>query len=380
MILATCPRGIPEILAAETRALGYTVAAVHRAGIEIDAPYEAVYDLNLQLRTAHRVLFRLGSWKCATPDDMYQAVRTVAWEDWIPADGYLSVVSSVDTDEIDNTQFANMRCKDAIVDRIRITKGVRPDSGPRNDQSVVFLFWKGNDCMVYVDTSAKPLSDRGYRLRPGRAPLRESLAAAIVLKSTWNGAGHFVNPMCGSGTLAIEAAMIARNIAPGTLRSDFGLLHLLPTDKDQWEKKRAEAREAIRPMPRDITILASDIDKRAVEITRENAQEAGVARDIGCTVCDFQLARVPEHVEREDGQDVVVMNPEYGIRLGNEDELVEVYRSIGDFFKQKCAGYMGYVFTGNMNLTKQVGLRAKQRIPFWTADIECRLLEFELYK
>ena len=380
MILVTCPRGIPEILANEIRELGFTVAKVHPAGVEVDAPFSAVYKLNLHLRTAHRVLYRLGEWTCSTADDMYAAVRTVAWEDWIASDGYVSVISSVDTPEIDNTQFANMRCKDAVVDRIRITKGERPDSGPSTDRRVVFLFWKGNSCMVCVDTSGKPLSDRGYRLRPHKAPLRESLAAAIILKTEWNGAGHFVNPMCGSGTLAIEAAMIARRIPAGSLRTNFGFMHLLNWDSKEWKSVVSEASDAIRDLPRSLKIVASDRDKFAVEASRANANEAGVLGDIAMGVCDFEKTMVPAHEEREGGNDIVILNPEYGLRLGNEDELVGVYRAIGDFFKQKCSGYTGYVFTGNMNLTKQVGLRAKQRVPFWTADIECRLLEYELYK
>ncbi len=381
MILVTCPREIPQILAEEIRALGFTVHAVLPAGVEVQAPYEACLDLNLHLRTAHRVLYRLGEWQCTTPDEMYEAVRSVLWEEWIPADGYLAVISSVKTPSIDNTQFANVRCKDAVVDRIRDKKGIRPDSGPRTDRSVVFLFWHDTTCMVYVDTSGGPLSNRGYRKHPGKAPLRESLAAAILLTTSWKGLGHVVNPMAGSGTLAIEAAMIARKIAPGTLHSEFGLLHLLPTDKKLWSRKRAEARSKEKSeLPSDMQIIATDYDRSMVDHARENARGAGVVRDITFDACAFQETEVPEYIERSYGHDIVIFNPEYGLRLGNEEDLISTYFAIGDFFKQQCAGYVGYVFTGNSTLAKRVGLRSSRRIPFMTADMECRLLEYQLYK
>ena len=226
-----------------------------------------------------------------------------------------------------------------------------------------------------------PLSERGYRKHPGKAPLRESLAAAILLKTVWQGAGHVVNPMCGSGTLGIEAALIARNIAPGTIRQNFGLLHLLPTDKDAWNRRRSDARKKAQPrLPDGMEILCSDYDRRVVDQARENARAAGVARDVKFTVQDFRDARLPRLPKEPSGEDILILNPEYGIRLGDEEQLREVYGEIGDLFKQRGSGYTGYVFTGNLSLAKKVGLRASRRIPFWTADIECRLLEYELYE
>ena len=372
---------MPSILAKEIEHLGYTVATVHPAGVEVDAPYEACYELNLWLRTAHRVLWRVGNFRASTPGEMYSGVNAVDWEEWIPADGYLSVISSISTPEIDNTQFANQKCKDAIVDRIREKRGRRPDAGPRTDRSVVFLYWHDSTCMVYVDTSGTPLSERGYRKHPGKAPLRESLAAAILLSTVWKGAGTVVNPMCGSGTLGIEAALIARNIAPGTIRQNFGLLHLLKTDVDEWNRRRSQARKkALARLPEGMEILCSDHDRRVVDHARENARAAGVARDVKFDVGDFRDTRIPRLPKESTGQDIIILNPEYGLRLGDEDELQETYAAIGDLFKQRGAGFTGYVFTGNMALAKKIGLRSSRRVPFWTADIECRLLEYELYE
>jgi putative N6-adenine-specific DNA methylase len=316
---------------------------------------------------------------------MYRAVRNIPWEEWIPADGYVSVVSSVDTPVIDNTMFANMRCKDAIVDRIRMKKHQRPDSGPRTDRAVVFLYWHGDQCMVYIDTSGQPLSDRGYRIHPGKAPLKETLAAAIIMATKWNGKGHVVNPMCGSGTLGIEAAMMLRGIPPAHHRTNFGYMHVLQQGRKGDRAKGLHPEEISSqfpvpssqfPVPR---IICSDHDRRIVEQARENAKRAGVDDMIDFHVCDFRDTPMPPAEPREGGSDIVIMNPEYGLRLGDEEELKGTYAEIGDFFKQHCQGYTGYVFTGNLPLTKVIGLKASKRTVFWTADVECRLVEFELY-
>lgn len=372
IIHITCPKGIPAILAREVEALGLPVRSILPAGVETEGTLEDAMRCNLWLRTAHRVLLRLHSFTAETPQDMYEGVTNVAWEEWIPHDGYVSVISSIDTPSIDNTQFANLRCKDAIVDRMRAIHGTRPDSGSRTDRTVVFLYWHGDDVTVAIDTSGSSLSDRGYRLQGGKAPLRESLAAAIIMSTTWQPDQAFVNPMGGSGTLAIEAAMMARNIAPGLLRRNFGFMHVVPYAAPTWKRLCEEARAAQRVSTSQI--ICTDHDRRVIESARENARRAGVADAVRFGVCDYAATPVP------DPPGVVVVNPEYGLRLGDLTSLAVTYRGIGDFFKQSCRGYTGYVFTGNMALTKEVGLRASKRTPFYNADIECRLLEFELYE
>jgi len=379
-ILITCPREFPPILRKEVESLGYAVTQELPAGVELQGTLHDCLRLNLWLRTAHRVLVRVGSWRARMENQMYEAVHSVAWEDWIPANGYVSVISSVSTPSIDNDMYANMRCKDAIVDRIRDKKGTRPNSGSSTDQSVVFLYWHDEDLMMYVDTSGQPLSDRGYRVHPAKAPMRETLAAAVVLSTKWSPDFPFVNPMCGSGTLAIEAAMIAQNIAPGAHRDNFGFLHLLPFDVRQWTSMRnATFDEELQQLP--ALILASDIDGRVITQAKDNARRAGVRVEF--TTTDFTDVSIPESVGIDTNSvhtPVVIYNPEYGLRLGNEYELKETYRAIGDFMKQHCKGYTGYVFTGSMSLAKEIGLRSKRRVPFWSADLECRLLEFELYE
>lgn len=371
IIHITCPKGIPTILAAEVEALGLPVRAILPAGVETEGTLEDCMRCNLWLRTAHRVLLRLRAFEAHTPQEMYEGVSNVAWEEWIPHDGYVSVVSSISTPSIDNTQFANLRCKDAIVDRIRAMTGTRPNSGPRTDNAVVFLYWHDGNAVVAIDTSGHSLSDRGYRLQGGKAPLRETLAAAMILASTWKPGESFVNPMGGSGTLAIEAAMMARGIAPGAHRTSFGFQHIIPYDAAAWKRIRAEMKSDTSEVIANI--VCTDHDRRAMDAARENAKRAGVLDSVRFGVCDFSATPVPEP------PGVAMFNPEYGLRLGDSEALRGTYRAIGDFFKQSCEGYTGYVLTGNMALAKEVGLRASKRIPLWNADVECRLLQFDIY-
>lgn len=260
---------------------------------------------------------------------------------------------------------------------IGLKKGVDgdriPDTGPERDRIVVHLYWKGDLCQVFLDTSGEPLSKRGYRKIPLKAPIQETLAAAVVLATGWKGNGNFINPMCGSGTLAIEAALIALSRAPGLLRSNYGFMHLKgfdePSSKVMRKKIKALAKNSLKEK-----IIATDISEQAVEAAKKNAATAGVEHWIEFGVCDFSETPVPE------GGGVVILNPEYGERLGKVEELNETYKGIGDYFKKKCKGYRGYLFTGNLDLAKRVGLKTRRRIPFFNSNIECRLLEYDLYE
>ena len=372
-ILITCPKGIPAFLKQELATLGYPVLAESVAGVDTEGTLEDAMRMNLHLRTAHRVLFTLQQFPARDPEALYRNVRDLPWEEVIPPDGYLCVTASVDMPDIRDTRYAGLKCKDAIVDRIKEQAGRRPDSGPERDRSVVHLYWKDGEATVYLDTSGESLSRRSYRKIPLAAPMQETLAAAVVLATGWEGEGNFVNPMCGSGTLAIEAALAGLRRAPGLLRSNFGFLHVPGIDREAWERVREEGRKRARKTVPG-RIIASDLDPRAVDAARKNAQTAGVEQLIEFSVSDFADSVVPA------GGGVVVMNPEYGERMGTVLELESVYGRIGDFFKQRCAGYRGYVFTGNRELGKKIGLRAKRRVPFWNSGIECRLLEYELYE
>ena len=371
-IVITCARGAGDYLRQEVEQLGYTVQSTSDTRIEIAASLHDAMRLNLMLRIGVNVLCLLKRFSCNDPDELYQKVVSFPWEDYIAPSEYLSVVSRVNTPTIDNSVFASQKVKDAIVDRVSEKCGSRPNSGPDRDNVVINFYWNDNKCWIYLNTSGKKLPDRGYRKIPHTAPLQEALAAALLRAAGFDGSQPLVNPMCGSGTLAIEAALIALKRAPGLLRSNFGLKHIIGFDSEAWVALRIKARaQSKKNLP--FRIIATDIDTRAIEAAKKNAQTAGVDQLIEFHVCDFKDTPIPEE------KGIVILNPEYGYRLGKEQELEGTYKGIGDFFKKKCAGFTGYVFTGNMSLAKKIGLKASRRMVFFNARIECRLLQYQIY-
>ncbi len=372
-IVITCAKGIVPFLKEELRSLEFPIHSEGTASVETEGTMDDAMRLNLFIRTGHRILFFLERFKARDPEELYQTVFRMKWEELIPEDGYLCVTSTVDQPTIRDTRFANVKCKDAIVDRMKDRFGRRPDSGSERDRTVIHLFWKDETGSLFIDTSGQPLSKRGYRKIPLRAPMQETLAAGVILATGWKGNDHFINPMCGSGTLAIEAALIGLGRPPGLLRSNYGFMHLKGFNESTWREIRRKARASARDWMEG-KIIATDISAEAVQGAKRNAQTAGVERWIEFGICPFGETPVPN------GGGVVVVNPEYGERMGEKEALREVYRGIGDFFKKRCQGYRGYIFTGNLDLAKRVGLRTKRRILFYNSNIECRLLEYELYE
>ena len=380
-IIITCAPHTPQYVAQEVEALGFTVRSTHYLDVETEGTLEDCMKLNLYLRTAHRVLWQVHGFQASNADQLYQTVRRLPWEKFIPTDGYFSVNSFVRNNTIRDHRFANLKVKDAIVDRLQSLYDQRPDSGPQSDRVVVFLHWKDDEAGIFLDTSGETIARHGYRGVTVEAPMQESLATAIIQATGWQLGQPFVNPMCGSGTLAIEAALLSINKAPGLLRDNFGFMHLKTFSASRWEALRREAtQQIVNPTTTSPLIIATDQDARAVEAAQANAEAAGVAHLIHFETTDFTQTPVPAHdgQEQKEGP-VIVINPPYGERLGEEESLKKLYAEIGDFFKQKGAGYTGYIFTGNLALAKHVGLRTKSRTTFSNAKLECRLLEYELY-
>ncbi len=371
-IVITCPQGLSEFVRSEMEETHVLVKGVFQTGVRTYGTVRDCIFLNLSLSTAHHVLYQVLDNECATADDLYAAVSSLPWESLIPRDTTLAVTSTVSTPSITDSRFANLRCKDAIVDRLVAKTGCWCDSGPRKTGAVIHVHWRDRRCRVYIDTSGEPLSRRGYRLLPGSAPMQETLAAAVVRATRWKGIANFINPMCGSGTLAIEAALIAMNRKPGTLRTNFAFMHLIPfSQKDFIDiRDNLKASECLPPKSR---IVATDFDADAVRRSRENAKAAGVDSMIDFDRCEFDATTLPR------GGGVVVLNPEYGFRMGDVSRLALVYAKIGAFLKRRCVGCTGYVFSGNFDLVKKIGLKSSRKIPFYNGKIPCRLYEYELY-
>jgi 23S rRNA G2445 N2-methylase RlmL len=327
-ILITCSKGAVPFVSGELAALGYPVLSSGVSDVATEGTIADAMRLNLFLRTGQRVLFLLREFGARDPDGLYRGISEIEWEEHIDAEGYVSVTSYVDHPDVPDSRYVNLKAKDAIVDRIRERLGKRPDSGPGRDRSVVAVHWKGGRCSAYLDTSGEALSKRGYRKIPLKAPMQETLAASVVMAAGWNGTGNFINPMCGSGTLAIEAALIGLGRAPGLSRTNFGFLHLKGFDRELWNGMRAEAEKRAAKELHG-RIIATDVNPAAVDAAMQNARAAGVAHLIEFSVCDFADTVVPG------GGGIVLLNPEYGERMGEAKTLEGTYRSIGDFFKKK---------------------------------------------
>jgi 23S rRNA G2445 N2-methylase RlmL len=372
-IIITCNKRLAPYLQQEVEALGFKPDRVFQTGIELRGDVRDCIRLNLNLRCASQVLYSVRTFQANHPDDVYKTLSGFPWEKFVSRTGYFSITSNVNHPSVNNELFVNVRVKDAAVDRIRKEAGMRPDSGPNLDRVVFHLYWKDSYAELFLDTSGETLAKHGYRKIPGKAPMLEALASATILATRWDRRSPFVNPMCGSGTLAIEAALITTGRVPGLFRNNYSFMHVIGYDDAWYRDELAKIRGQVQEVP-GLKIIATDISEDAVNITRHNATTAGVEKLIDYQVCDFSVTPVPV-----DEKGVVFFNPEYGERLGEISALEETYKRMGDFMKKQCQGYTGYIFTANLDLAKKIGLRASRRIEFYTAKLDCRLLEYELY-
>lgn len=371
-IVITCLVRLSPFLEREVIDLGFKPQRTFATGVELYETFTACMALCMKLRTASQVLYAIKEFEANDPQQLYTTVARIPWEDYLRPDGYVSVTSNVDHPTVNNTMFVNVKVKDAIADHFRNKTGKRPDSGPDLDRAVVHLYWKKSQATVFLDAAGETLAKHGYRKYPGKAPMLEALVSATLMASQWDRQSVFVNPMCGSGTIAIEAALMATGRYPGLCRNNYGFMHVVGYRTEQYEAIQSKLREQVKPAcPR---IIVNDMSADAINITRMNAKLAGVEDYIEYHQGDFETVPVPEGA-----QGVVYFNPEYGERLGEITALEKTYARIGDFLKKKCQGYKGYIFTGNLDLAKLIGLKAARRIEFYSSKIDCRLLEYELY-
>ena len=236
-IIVTCSNRLSAYLQQEIQELGFTPVRVFKTGVELSGSLQDCIRLNINLRCASQVLFSLKEFNAYNADELYKKLLEIEWETIIPSDGYFSISSNVSNETITNNLFANVKVKDAIADRFREKTGARPDSGPELTGVVIHLYWKESLAEIFIDTSGETLSKHGYRKIPGKAPMLESLAAATLLATRWNRSGTFINPMCGSGTIAIEAALLATNRRPGLYRNNYSFMHLCEYDETYYQQQ-----------------------------------------------------------------------------------------------------------------------------------------------
>lgn len=370
-LVATCSRGLEEVLRAELVALGHAEAASGRGMVSFRGGLDAVYRANLWLRSATRVLRLLAEGPVGTREALYGLASAVPWEDVVARRQSIVVDTAGTAPAFRNTGFASLVVKDAVVDRLRARLGFRPDVDRKSADIRIHVHLAPGRAGIALDSSGEPLSHRGYRPRGGPAPPSEALAAGVLLLAGYDGTQPLLDPMAGTGTIAIEAALIATRTAPGSRRG-----FACERWPDHQHASLLQAREAalLLRQPPTAAIVASDSDARAVAAARRNAREAGVGEAVKVEARDVRELVLPGPGA------IIVTNPPYGERLGDPAVLGGFYRELGDALKRRASGATAWVLAGNLELAKSIGLRAGRRIVLFNGPIECRLLRFDLYE
>jgi putative N6-adenine-specific DNA methylase len=364
--------GLEELLAKELVDLGAENVKSMNRSVEFYGDKQLLYKANLWCRTATRFLKLIISFEAVDDKELYHQVLKIEWDKYLGLDQTFAIDAVISNSKFDNSLYVAQRVKDAIADHFRKKTGKRPSVDLKKPDIRINVYINEIDCTLALDSSGEPLFKRGYRSRTGKAPLNEVLAAGIVLQSEWDRKSSFVDAMCGSGTIVIEAAMLARNIAPGLTRKTFGFMNWPDYDIDLFKSVCSEARKNIIPKL-DFAIMGSDKNPVQVQEASDNANRAGIGQDV-----IFKTSEIIDLVPPPP-PGVLIINPPYGERIP-VDEINNFYHSIGDAFKQNFTNYDAFVFTGNLAAAKHIGLRTSKRISMYNGPIECRLLKFEMYK
>ena len=368
---ATTSKGLEEVLASELSGLGGTRMETAAGGVAFTGDLGLGYRANLWLRTANRVLLQLATFPAPTPAALYEGTKTVPWNDLFPVDARFAVEATVRESGITHSHFAAQKAKDAVVDLFRARLGRRPDVDPASPDVRIVLRIVRDECTLSVDLSGESLNRRGYRADPAEASLRETLAAGMVMLSGWDGMQPLVDPMCGAGTIPIEAALLASGRAPGLQRSAFGFQRLSGYDGRLWKRLVAEAREQVRNSA--ARVEGFDLSQAAVRGALRNAERAGVSGIAGFRALDIR------NFAPEGPAGTILCNPPYGVRMEGGPDAEAFYRAMGEAFKKRCRGWTAWVLSGNPEITRHIGLKATRRIPLMNGPIDCRLLKYDLY-
>jgi 23S rRNA (guanine2445-N2)-methyltransferase len=367
---APCPRGLEGALAAELTPLGAASIAATEGGVAFAGPLDLAYRANLESRLASRVLWRVGSGMYRNESDVYALAHELDWPRWFRADRTLRVDVAATRSPLPSLEFATLRIKDAVCDRHRESAGKRPNVSKDRPDVRVHAYLTADQATFYLDTSGEPLFKRGYRRETAEAPLRENLAAGLLRLAGWHPDTPLLDPLCGSGTIAIEAALIAQDVAPG-LKRTFGFQKLGWYDGPTWQRIKQAAQRRVKPVA-PAAIHASDDDAAAIQRCGVNLAAAGVADAVVLERADALSRAAPAPAG------TIVTNPPYGVRLAESSTLAEFYPRLGDALKQRFAGWTAYILSGDPRLPKLIGLKASRRTPLFNGALECRLYEYRL--
>ena len=369
---ATTFKGLEEVLAGEVAALGGEEVGIGAGSVSFSGDMALCYRGNLRLRSANRVVMLLSGFPAPTPAALYEGARDIPWTELFAPERTIAVDATVRDSGITHSHFAAQKTKDAVVDRFRDATGRRPDVDTASPDVRIVVRIVRDAASVSLDTSGESLNRRGYRAHPTEASLKETLAAGLILLAGWQGGEPLVDPACGAGTIPIEAALIAGNIAPGSLGRSFGFQRLLGYDRKRWERLLAEARAEARRSG-SVRIEGSDVSPEAVGWAIRNAQNAKLAERIRFTARSIRIFSPGE------GPGTILCNPPYGTRLPGGTQAEAFYREMGEALKKRSRGWTAFLLSGNPELTGFLGLKASRKIPVMNGPIDCRLLKYELY-
>lgn len=367
---AACPRGLEPVLAQELEALGAAAIAPAQGGVGFAGPLTLAYAVNLESRIASRVLWRVGAGHYRSEEDIYRATYALDWAGLFEPSATIRVNVAAVRSPLPSLDFITLRIKDAVCDKFRKQRGIRPSVDTAQPDVRIHAFVEAQQFTLYLDTSGEPLFKRGARVDAGEAPLRENLAAGILKLAGWTPQEPLLDPMCGSGTFLIEALRIAHGVAPGAQRR-FAFEKLRGFDAQAWRRLQATAAARPAPNPRP-AIFGADLYGEALKRARANLAAAGF--DEAATLKQANMLELSAPCPHG----VLVTNPPYGVRLGAQEELAALYPRIGDALKKKFSGWRAYLFTADLRLPKLIGLAASKRTPLYNGALECRLYEFKI--
>jgi putative N6-adenine-specific DNA methylase len=369
---ATVARSLEPIAARELERLGAQDVRPDFTGVHFTGDRALMYRVNLWTRTIFRVLLVITEFRAPNAERLYREVQKIAWEEYLKPENTLAVNATGGNRQLNHTHFTALQVKNAIVDQQRRQFSKRSSVDTEHPDLLVNVHIHKDRCILSLDSSGTSLHRRGYRPAVGFAPLKETLAAALLEMAEWEPSLPFLDPLCGSGTLPLEASLKALNIAPGLFRDRFGFESWLDFEPNLWNTLREEAKNS-QLSALKAPIIGSDRDPEIIHQARTNAQNCGVSEQVSFTQTELSQLEAPCD------RGVIICNPPYGERLGDVRELGDFYKQLGDIFKQRFKGWTAFVLTGNKELAKRVGLKASRRIRVYNGSIPCTLLEYELY-
>lgn len=367
---ATCPRGLEPLLVEELAQVGAKSIKATDGGVSFDGDWAVCYSANLHSRIATRIMWQVARGKYLNEEDLFNAAYKLNWPQWFEVKHDFMVKVTGVKCPLKSLEFATLKIKDAVCDKFRQAVGSRPYIDTKNPAVRIHAYLTADEYQFYLDTSGAALYQRGNRGASIEAPLRENLAAGILKLSGWQAGQPLLDPMCGSGTFLLEAAMVALNIAPGLKRS-FGFEKLRTYESDTWRKIKNQAEKRVKSVSFQ-KIYGSDVDLRAVRVSKQNLEAAGLLEAVQLAQVDMTNAVPPAD------SGVMVANPPYGVRIGEDEALAALYPKMGEALKKKFAGWNTYFLTNDLRMPKLMRLTPSKRTPLFNGPLECRLFEIKM--